>query len=128
VTRTEREHPRYAHEAAVTVLVDGKRVAGRTNNVSRGGLCAIVGDAIAIGCDLDVEIALLFDDDSRSAPLRLPARVVWCTLIDDAYQLGLSFRSLDAERTKYLTVFLSHLDAARDEPAPRGNTVDERFR
>ena len=112
----------------MTLLIGGNRVAGRTNNVSRGGLCASVGAAIGVGSDLDVDVTLLFDDDSRSEPLRLPARVVWCTPVDDAYQIGLAFRPLDAARMKYLTAFLRYLDDARDEAAAPGDSVDDRFR
>jgi hypothetical protein len=125
---SEREHPRYAHEATVTLVLGGQQVTGRTNNVSRGGLCVTVGDALAVGTDLEIDLALVFDDDVKSESLRLPARVVWCTPVDDAYQLGLSFRPHDAERARYLTLFLGYIDDARDEPAAPTDNVDERFR
>ncbi len=128
MTRHEREHPRYAHEAAVRCHLGGKRVDGRTRNVSRGGLCADLGDPIAVGTDLDVDLVLVFDADTQSEPLRLPARVVWCTTVDDGYQIGLAFRPLDAQATEYLTLFLRYLDDSRDEPAPPGDSIDDRFR
>ena len=102
----EREHPRYAHEAAVTVRVGGKAFEGRTRNVSRGGLCADVSDAVPVGAEVTVDLVLVFDDDAQSEPLRLPARVAWCTPLDDAFQLGLSFKPLDAQLSQYLTLFL----------------------
>src|SRR5262249_5951859 len=93
----EREHRRYAHEAAVTCHVAGKRFEGRTRNVSRGGLCADLADKIALGTDLMVDLKLVFEDEAQSDALRLPARVVWCTTVDATHQIGLVFRPLSAE-------------------------------
>ena len=124
----EREHPRYAHEAAVTVRVGGKALEGRTRNVSRGGLCADVSDAVKVGADVLVDLVLVFDDDAQSEALTLPARVAWCTPVDDAFQLGLSFKPLDVQLTHYLTVFLRYLDDAQAEKRPREVPLDDRFR
>jgi len=124
----QREHPRYAHEAAVTVRVGGKSFEGRTRNVSRGGLCADVGDALPVGSDVIVDLVLVFDDDAQSEALRVPARVAWCTPVDDAFQLGLSFKPLDAQLTQYLTLFLRYLDDAQTEKRPREIPLDDRFR
>jgi hypothetical protein len=124
----EREHRRYAHEAAVTCQVNGKRFEGRTRNVSRGGLCADLADKIAIGTELIVSLALVFEDEAQSDALRLPARVVWCTTVDDKHQIGLVFRPLSAEIAQNLDTFLRHLDDARAEKRPRAANVDDRFR
>ena len=56
----------------------------------------------------------MFDDDVQSEPLRLPARVVWCTALDDTNQIGVAFKPLDARRTEYLAVFLRYLDHFRE--------------
>ena len=123
----DREHPRYAHEAVVAFLVGGKTHWGRTQNLSRGGLCADIAEAIPNGTSIDVDIQLVFDD-TESEALRLPARVVWCTTVDEAFQIGLSFRSLTAEQGQYLTLFLKYLDdgtpAARTR---RESNLDKRF-
>jgi hypothetical protein len=126
--RPERVHPRYAHEAAVTFRWGKQFVQGRTQNVSRGGLCATLADAIPMGTDVEVDIVLVFEDEQQSEALRLPARVVWCTRVDDAHQIGLSFRPLDAERMDYLAMFLGYLDGSRAEKAARNVSVDDRFR
>lgn len=128
MTISAREHPRYAHEAAVRCHVGGKRIEGRTRNVSRGGLCADVADPIAVGADIQVDLVLVFDAEVQSEPLRLPARVVWCTTLDDGYQIGLAFRPLDAQALEYLTMFLRFLDDERDEEKPAGKTVDDLFK
>jgi hypothetical protein len=106
----------------------GKQLAGRTRNVSRGGLCADLADPIALGTDLQVDLVLVFESDAQSEPLRLPARVVWCTTVDDGHQIGLAFRPLTAEALEHLTMFLRFLDDSRAEPAPAADSVDDRFR
>lgn len=124
----EREHPRYAHEAVVTFHVGPKSIGGRTQNLSRGGLCADLADAIPNGTSLDVDIQLVFDDIGESEALRLPARVVWCTTVDEAYQVGLCFRPLSAEQAQYLTLFLKYLDdGTPTQRSRRESTLDKRF-
>lgn len=130
MSRSEREHPRYAHDVAVTFRIGPQVIEGRTRNVSRGGLCANLADPIAMGADIDVEIVLVFDDGMESEALRLPGRVAWCTTVDDAHQIGVSFRALDKKRTEYLGMFLRYLDDQRAEKQPRMDElpVDDRFR
>lgn len=129
MTGTERQHPRYAHEVAVKIQFSNRLTEGRTSNVSRGGLCANVADEIKAGTDIEVDIVLVFEDGVRSEALRLPARVAWCTTVDQEFQLGVSFKPLDAERTKYLQLFLTYLGDERAPKQPRSSSldVDKRF-
>jgi hypothetical protein len=111
MSRPERQFPRYALEAAVEIRPHGAgslRV-GRTSNVSRGGLCAVVDTAIPVGRTVDVEIALVFAEGSFSEPLAIPARVVWCTDLGDGHQVGLAFQGLVAGQREYLELFLRYL-------------------
>jgi Tfp pilus assembly protein PilZ len=129
VSTAERQHPRYAHEVAIKIHFGKRTTAGRTSNVSRGGLCANVADDVKAGSDITIDITLVFDDDMQSEALRLPARVAWCTPIEDSYQLGVSFKPLDADRAQYLQVFLKYLGDERAPKAPRASSleVDKRF-
>lgn len=138
MSSVERQHPRYAHDVAIKVhftkrAANGQvrqlTIEGRTNNVSRGGLSANVSDEIAPGADIEVDITLVFDDDMQSEALRLPARVAWCTSLDDAYQLGVSFKPLGAELANYLQLFLKYLGEERAAKQPRTKTldIDKRF-
>lgn len=128
MSQPERAHPRYAHEAAVTFSLKGKAYQGRTTNLSRGGLCADLADAIEVGREIDVNLQLVFDDDSQSEPLQVPGRVAWCTTVDEAFQVGISFRPMDAERANYLMIFLRFLDdGVRPKIEKRAKSVDERF-
>jgi hypothetical protein len=106
---TAREFPRYALAAAVTLRHGDATTEGRTQNVSRGGVCAHVRAAMPLGAVVTVELALIFDEASTSDTLVLQARVVWSTPIDDGHQIGLSFCGLSAEQARYLDVFLRYL-------------------
>jgi hypothetical protein len=126
---TDREHPRYAHEAAVRLIVGSRVVEGRTRNVSRGGLCATLADPVPVGTDLAVDLVLVFEDEAQSEALRLPGRTVWCTSLDDGHQVGIAFRPLSAEAAEYLTMFLRYLDDSRVEKTNRQvPEIDDRFR
>ncbi len=128
VNEAERQHPRYAHEVAIRVTFGKKATEGRTRNVSNGGLCANVSDAIPAGSDVTVDITLVFDDDMQSEALRLPARVAWCTTVDDEFQVGLSFKAINAERTEFLRLFLKYLGEERAPKAPRvEKSIDDQF-
>ena len=128
MSRPEREHQRYAHDVAVTFRVGSRAIEGRTRNVSRGGLCATIADALPSGTDLDLDIVLVFDDGMQSEALRLPGRVAWCTTVDEANQIGISFRAMDKKRNEYLGMFLRYLDDSYDEKPLREQSVDDRFR
>jgi Tfp pilus assembly protein PilZ len=129
VNQAERQHPRYAHDVAVKIHFGKRTTDGRTMNVSRGGLSANISDEIQAGTEILVDITLVFDDDMQSEALRLPGRVAWCTSLDDAYQLGVQFKAIDAERAKYLQLFLKYLGEERAPKTPRASSldVDKRF-
>jgi PilZ domain len=128
-TTTERKHIRYAHEAQVTLVVAGKAIEGRTTNVSRGGLCADLADEVAVGTELEVSLALVFENEEQSEALTIPARVAWCTSVDEGHQLGLMFKPMNAELAKYLGMFLRFLDTEEriKNDKRRDAPVDERF-
>jgi PilZ domain len=122
MSTADREHPRFAHEVSIRVLFGSKSTEGRTRNVSRGGLCANVNKPIGVGCDVTVDITLVFDDDMESEALTLPARVAWCTTVDDEFQVGLSFKAMGADRAELLQLFLKYLG---EERAPKAKRVDK---
>jgi len=133
VTRPEREHPRYAHEASITFHTVDRAIAGRSRNVSRGGLCATLTDEIPAGASIEIDLQLVFVGEQQSEPLRLPARIAWCTPIDDHYQVGVQFLPLHHETAADLIMFLRFLDGrgstdpAPAVPAKRPATIDDRF-
>jgi hypothetical protein len=80
----------------VTLHVAGEAHTGQTTNVSRGGLCADLPTAIPVGSEVEVDMQLMFDDGAQSDPLRILAWVVWCTTLNDTFQVGVAFRPLPA--------------------------------
>jgi len=136
VSRPEREHPRYAHEAAITFHALEREIAGRSRNVSRGGLCAELDEEIPAGTSIEIDLQLVFGDDRHSEPLRLPARIAWCTAIDEHYQVGVQFLAVHEETAADLMMFLRYLDGrgALQPVAPEASpgsappaSIDERF-
>lgn len=124
----QRQHPRLAHEAAITIHVAGREYFGRTTNLSRGGLCTDLTAAITVGSDVVVNIALVFDHGTRSEALQLEARVVWSTNLDGRRQTGLAFQRVQPVQAEYLKMFLQYLDGAAREPArAQVTSVDDRF-
>ena len=124
----ERQYPRFVHETTARFRIGKHVTIGRTQNLSRGGLCAHVTEPLAIGADVEVEIALVFQDRSQSEPLSVAARVVWCTALEGEFQVGVAFRPLDLQRANYLSLFLDYLSEGKPTKEPRAKTVDERFR
>ena len=125
---TDRQHPRFAADVGIRFYVGKQVTEGRTRNVSRGGLCADLATELPAGKDVDVEMRLVFEDNSQSEPLRLPARIVWCTRFEDAYQIGVSFRPLDKQRAEYLALFLKYLADEKPQRSKKATNIDDRFR
>jgi hypothetical protein len=128
VSSTERQHPRFAADVASKIHVGKQVIDGRTRNVSRGGVCAESAQAIAIGTDVELDMTLVFADRSVSEPLRIPARIVWCTSFEGAFQVGLSFRPMDKQRAEYLSLFLKYLGEDKAPKSMKPDNIDDRFR
>jgi hypothetical protein len=106
-----RRHPRYAVDVEATLaLPDGRRLKVRTRDLSRMGVCLIAGESVAPGAMASVDLVLSFGNNAFSEPLVLPARVVWCTKIGDAFQLGAMFDEVTEEQDGFLEMFLHFLD------------------
>ena len=113
----------------MTIRARGVTLTGRTHNVSRGGLCADLPEPLAAGTEVTVDLQLVFEEDVQSEPLEMPARVAWSTPFDDQFQIGLSFRPIDAAKAELFAIFLRLLDdSEREKPVRiRDQDVDERF-
>ena len=128
MSRPHRQHARHAYRAAIEFRIGAEVFTGSTVNLSRGGLCADLDRPFPAGTAVDVDIQLVFEDERQSEALRLPGQIMWCTAVRDAYQVGLTFRRLDADCSVYLMMFLRYLDPGKvRERAARPATVDERF-
>ncbi len=129
MSENSRRYPRYATEAAVEIKMNDREIRGRSTNISRGGLSAVVDGSLKAGDQIVVSMALVFAEDTFSESLALPARVVWCTeFSDNQYQLGTSFLFLDEEKQSFLGMFLRYLEegeAARAAEEVVGVVEDE---
>jgi PilZ domain-containing protein len=114
----------------VTLRVGGKVHQGRTTNVSRGGLAAELPGPLANGAEIECELQLVFDDDAHSEPLSVPARIVWCTALEDVFQVGVAFKPMTADKAQFLTIFLRYLDDSgpNTKPPKIERSIDDQFR
>jgi hypothetical protein len=106
-----RRHPRFTVDVQANVsTVDGRKLIARTRDLSRSGICLITSEDLGFGANLGIELVLLLGPSSSSEPLPLRARVVWCTAIADAYQIGAMFDGLSEKEASFLDMFLRYLD------------------
>jgi hypothetical protein len=108
---SQRRYPRFPVDVQATLrTTEGRRVSARTRDVSRSGICLISDHALPSGENLLVELVLLIGTTSESEPLLLRSRVVWCTAIADAFQIGAMFQGLSQKESGFLEMFLRYLD------------------
>jgi hypothetical protein len=113
-----RRHKRFTVDVeAVIHPSSGRAVSARARDLSRCGICLITSTPLQGNEWVDIELVLAFGDNAFSEPLRLAARVVWCTPIDQSFQVGAMFHELSDEHAEFLDMFLRYLDGSL---APRG--------
>jgi hypothetical protein len=112
-TEELRRYPRVTVDVQATVqTVDGRKLIARTRDLSRSGICIVTTAALASGEKLLIELVLLLGSGSSSEPLALRARVVWCTAIAGAFQVGAVFDGLTGKESAFLDMFLRYLDGS----------------
>jgi hypothetical protein len=144
--RDTRRHPRFNVDVEALVEIQGgPRLAARTRDLSRSGICIITTTRLRAAQPLSVELVLAFGDNAFSEPLRLEAHVVWCTPIAGQYQVGAMFDRLTREHHEFLDMFLHFLDGTLaptgvapvddaegegwdEEPTPPPDVKDDPFR
>ena len=108
-----RRHPRFNVDVQANVSsADGRKLIARTRDLSRSGICLVTSEELGSGVNLGIELVLLLGPSSTSEPLPLRARVVWCTAIAGAYQIGAMFDGLSAKEASFLDMFLRYLDGS----------------
>jgi hypothetical protein len=105
-----REHPRVSVDLKVTVAVADVKLAARTRDLSRAGLCLIADQAIAVDTEISLELVLTFGEAGATEPLQIVGQVAWCTALFGAHQIGVKFVKMDSERERYLDMFVGFLD------------------
>ena len=122
---TRRQHPRFNVDLQVSVSVANVRFDARTRDMSRAGLCLVAMQPIARETEISLELVLTFGADGMSEPLQLLGRVAWCTALFGAYQIGVKFVKVDADRARYIDMFIGFLDGTL-APGPVGPDDDAR--
>jgi hypothetical protein len=108
-----RRYPRFNVDVQANVsTADGRKLIARTRDLSRSGICLVTSEDLGSGVNLGIELVLLLGPSSMSEPLPLRARVVWCTAIAGAYQIGAMFDGLSAKESSFLDMFLRYLDGS----------------
>jgi len=122
MTEDLRRHPRFAVDVQANVRTnDGRKLPARTRDLSRSGICLITTHALAQREELLIDLILLIGPSSSSEPLPLRARVVWCTPISQAFQVGAMFENLSRKEQSFLEMFLRYLDGSI---LPAGTEMD----
>jgi hypothetical protein len=111
MTEDLRRHPRFIIDVQANVRTgDGRKLPARTRDLSRSGMCLITTHTLAQREELLIDLILLLGPSSVSEPLPLRARVVWCTPISQAFQVGAMFEKLSKKEQTFLEMFLHYLD------------------
>lgn len=110
----KRQNPRHAIDASIVVHSGSDQQLGRCLNLSSGGLCAALEEALGLGSIVDLAVTLVFDTERHSEPLALPARLVWCTALGEGFQVGFQFLTLNDEQHAFVAMFLRFLEEGRD--------------
>ncbi|MES1207657.1 MAG: PilZ domain-containing protein [Pseudomonadota bacterium] len=108
--RDSRNEQRRPVDVSATVSIAGRKVAARTRDLSRSGICLISDTEIPRDTELRVELVLSLGADAMSEPLIVLARTIWCTAIAGKFQVGAMFVQLDNERGRFLDLFMRFLD------------------
>ena len=103
-----RQHPRYAIEADLLVDTGTQQLRSSSSNISRGGMCAELTAPVRPGQTVKLTLALPIE--TAPNPLQLTARAVWCTRLDERYQVGFIFGSLRREELAVIDLYLRTLE------------------
>ena len=110
---------RFAVEVEAEVTSEAGTFGAITKDVSRGGACFVVLAPMAVGSSFDIARSLVLSENRFSEPLKLRGKVVWCTRIDEGFQIGAAFGPQDANTKEFLRMFLNFLakgvDIGQDE-------------
>jgi Tfp pilus assembly protein PilZ len=121
-----RQHPRFAVRIEAELRTpDGDRMAAITKDMSQGGICVICPRQVAAGSQIGLALSLVLGNNTFSEKLSVPGRVVWCTPVDKAFQVGVMFVGMDREISGHLEMFLRFLEQevlVAGEPPPMPKT------
>jgi hypothetical protein len=121
-----RRHKRFTVDVEAVVHASNRHIGARTRDLSRSGICLITASPLQGNEAVLIELVLAFGDNAFSEPLRLEARVVWCTPIGQSFQVGAMFDELSKDNTEFLEMFLHYLDGTMAPSGVAATEEDER--
>ena len=136
ITASRRRYPRFTVDVQAKINVEDKQYSAHTRDISRAGLCLVSMESLPRHADLAIELTLTFGEGGVSEPLHVLGKVVWCTALFGAYQIGVKFVKVDDDQARYLNMFLGFLDGSLstgdqfgedDEPTDRPSDPDDPF-
>jgi hypothetical protein len=122
VTKDARNFPRFPVDLQVAVSWRERKLAARTRDLSRSGLCLVSSHAIPLDAKIAIQLVLAFQTGGYSEPLALNGRVVWCTSLFGSFQVGIMFMGLDRERARQLQMLVAILDGSPADPTEEEDT------
>jgi hypothetical protein len=97
-------------------------VAVRTRDISRSGVCLISDSELPRDVELAVALVLSLGKEASSEPLHLMGRTAWSTRMFGRYQSGVMFVELDADRRRYLDLFMRFFEGEVGPAASDGDS------
>jgi hypothetical protein len=101
---------RFQVEAQALVYLSDRRLEAKTRDVSLSGMCLVSTEAISRDTPLRVELVVSFGTNSKTEPLQLTGRAIWCTKMFGVHQVGVMFVDVDDEQYRHLHLFMQFLD------------------
>ena len=107
-----RIHRRYEAAIAAEVAVGNAVYEAKTQNISEGGVSAILEETLEEGSVVTLTLILTQDgiEDPNHEPFEIQANVMWAAPSDDGHNVaGLRFQDVSDEQRSRLNRFLSAL-------------------
>ena len=120
--KDSRQNPRYPVDLQVTVSARDRQLSARTRDVSRTGLCLVMAQKVPLEARIQIRLVLTFAAGGYSEPLTLTGRVVWCTALFSAFQIGVMFVDVDRDRARHLQMLVAILDGSPSDPSDEEDT------
>jgi hypothetical protein len=117
-----RKESRRAVDVSASLTIGGRVVVVRTRDISRSGVCLISDSELPRDVELAVALVLSLGKEASSEPLHLSGRTAWSTRMFGRYQSGVMFVELDADRRRYLDLFMRFFEGEVGPAASDGDS------
>jgi hypothetical protein len=117
-----RKEGRRAVDVSASLTIGGRVVVVRTRDISRSGVCLISDSELPRDVELAVALVLSLGKEASSEPLHLIGRTAWSTRMFGRYQSGVMFVELDADRRRYLDLFMRFFEGEVGPAASDGDS------